>query len=210
MAYLLALSLAVLLAAVSGTPWRRPQYAQEYAAPTSKQNSKADAGIPVVGTTWGPLITHAGKMRTTADGLRHEYYYGQSDALADYILPAEIFSDKYEMHAYLQSKVDEDSIVVQLEPAVLEGKFVEVLTSKAISPAAIKLVCHSFNTSPAFCHDVVNSSHRAKLMYSMVKSTDDGNVFPVVFFSHEGCSDSDSCFWVTHVNEVVVLDKSVV
>ena len=214
MAYLLALSLAVLLTAVSGIPW--PEPGREYAQP----RAKVDSGLPVVGDTWGPLITHAGTMRTIATAnqvIKHLYRYenpqdadSQSDVLADEILPTEIFSDKYEMHGYLQSKVGEDSIVVQLEPAILEGKYVEVLTSKAISPAAIKLVCHSFNTSPAFCHDVVNSSHKAKLMYSMVKSTDSGNVFPVVFFSHEGCSADNSCFWVTHVNEVVVLDKSVV
>ena len=32
---------------------------------------------------------------------------------------------------------------------------------------------------------------------------------PIVFFSHQACDENDNCFWVTHINQLVVLDKSI-
>ena len=100
-----------------------------------------------------------------------------------------------------ESKVTDNTAVLKLDSPALERKYLEVLSSKVISPDSIKLICHSYMVDTPFCHRVTN---KAKLVYSTVRLTDDGTVFPVVFFSHKGCKEDSSCFWVTHINEVVI------
>ena len=88
----------------------------------------------------------------------------------------------------------------------MEGKYLEVLSSKKISQDSVKLICHGHKLKTPFCH----AAWPMDLLYSTVRCTDDGTVFPVVFFSHKGCKKDSSCFRITHVNEVVVLDKNIV
>ena len=168
---------------------------------------KASRGIPSVGDTWGPAIVHAATVNITENG--SFYVVSFNDHIKDFINPSEIFQSKRDTYSYLQSKVTSDSVIVKLDPAALEGKYLEVITSKVISPKAIKLVCHSYKVDPAFCHTMLHTAHKSKMMYSIVKDVEDGNVYPVVFFSHQGC-DKNKCIWFTHINEVVVLDKTVV
>ena len=181
------------------------------------------SGLPAVGDIWGPVITHAGVMKDTMYGLLHEYGYPcpstgpkgtrQEDVLVDYILPTEIFQNVQDMYKYIKSEVSNDFVVLQLDPAALEGKFLEVMSSKVIPLESVKMVCHSYKTKPAFCHDLADTSHKVRLMYSMVRDTDSGYLFPTLFASHQGCARENNqleCYWVTHVNEIVVLDKRVV
>ena len=161
--------------------------------------------IPDVGSEWGPVRTHVGLIRSK-DNLRF-YYLEEGDVIQHGISQSEIFENPMEMYEYMQSKVTDDTAVLKLDSPALEGKYLEVLSSKVISPDSIKLICHSYMVDTPFCHRVTN---KAKLVYSTVRLTDDGTVFPVVFFSHKGCKEDSSCFWVTHINEVIILDKNVV
>ena len=148
-------------------------------------------------------------MKNTSNGIEHVYgNYINGDVLVDYIVPAEIFKSREDMYKYLQSKMTDDCAMMQLDPPALTGKYLEVLSMKAISLDTVKLVCHSYKQNPAFCHNVTNTNHKTMLMYSMVKQVDDGNLFPVVFFNHQGCTN-EYCVWVTHVNEVLIIDKKI-
>ena len=164
------------------------------------------AGVPSVGEKWGPVITHVGTM--TWSGKHHRYRYGENDLLQDEILANEIFQTKEEMYEYLQSKVTSDYGVLKIDPPTLDGIYLEVLSAKAILPKDIKLACHSYKVNHPFCHRLMQTSHKNKLIYSMVRRSDDGTVFPVVFFSHQACGKK-SCFWITHISEVVVLNKNI-
>lgn len=107
----------------------------------------------------------------------------------------------------MQSKVTNSTAVLKLNPLALEGKYVEVLSSKEISPDSVKLICHTHKVDAPYCHHATDLD---KLQYSMVRLTDDGTVFPVIFFSHKMCKEDSSCYWDTHVNELVIIDKSIV
>lgn len=178
------LTLFVLVAAVYGSP-------------------VPHGGLPDVGSTWGPVRTHVGIVRSTGN---HSFVYLLEGGITHFAID-EVFENRMQMYEYVQSKVADDTAVVKLDSSALEGRYFEVLSSKKISPDSIKLICHSYKVNFPFCHRVTN---KAKLLYSTVRLTDDGTVFPVVFFSHQGCKEDLSCFWVTHVNEVVVLDKNIV
>ena len=94
-------------------------------------------GLPTVGQIWGPVITHAGKMQLTKDGLRHKYRYpiaGKKDVLADYILASEIFQNKTEMYRHIKSALQDDHVIIQTDPASLEGKYLEGTDHKQRSP----------------------------------------------------------------------------
>lgn len=179
--------------------------------------STNQGGLPVIGDRWGPVITHAREMKEAQNGLLHEYYYpteNKEDVLADYILATEIFRNVSNMHKHVKSFVTDDLVVVEHDPAALEGNYLEVLSSKPIPPSAVKMMCHSYKTTPAFYHNLADTNHKVKLMYSMVGDVINGYLFPTVFFSHHGCTcdenDKESCYWVTHVNEIVVIDKRIV
>ena len=160
-------------------------------------------GLPTVGSEWGPVRTHTGLIRFANNS--HYYILEEGDLLRQPIKQAEIFENRMKMYEYMQSKVSDDAVVLKLDSPALEGKYFEVLSSKKISPASIKLICHSYKVETPFCHN----GWPVELLYSTVRLTDDGTVFPVVFFSHKGCKKDSSCFWITHVNEFVVLDKNV-
>ncbi|XP_046841407.1 uncharacterized protein LOC124435494 [Xenia sp. Carnegie-2017] len=166
------------------------------------------------GKIWGPVITHAGKMTVTKDGLLHKYKYsskGRKDMLSDFILTSEIFQNITAMHKHMKAVLKEDDLLLSTDPEALEGKYLEILTIKQISFEKVKLVCHSYKQTPAFCHKLTNTHHATRLLYSMVRETESGYVFPCLFFSHQGCSDQPGdCFWVTHINEVAIVDKDVV
>ena len=123
----------------------------------------------------------------------------------------EEFQSKAEMNSYLQSKLTDDSVVINVDPVTLDGKYVEVLSSKAISSNAVKMVCHSYNTKPAMCHPLVKTDEapESRFLYSTVKKIDDGSAFPVLIASHKVCLGNE-CSWEVHTNEVVVLDKNVI
>ena len=186
----------------------------------SEQVSKNDVSdLPIVGEVWGPVVIHAGELKyvQNAKGMRHLYLYpsltGQQDTIADYIKPSEIFSNRKQMKKYIQSAITDDDVVVQLNPAALNGKYLEVISSKVIPSDSIKMMCHSYKSKLPFCHNMVATNHKYKLMYSMVRDVDNGNLFPTVFASHQGCArenDQLNCYWVSHVNEIVILDKRVI
>ena len=144
----------------------------------------------------------------TMDG-KHLYMYSDTDVIHHEIIDSEIFDDSAEMVEYMQSKMSDETVLLKVDPEEMEGKYVKVLSSKVISPDSIKLICHSYRVDTPFCHRVVGESERTKLIYSMVKNTDDGTVRPIVFFSHQACDENDNCFWVTHINQLIVLDKSI-
>ena len=199
-------SLAILFATVAALP------KQQYGTTVH-----ASGGLPVAGEVWGPVITHVGTMQDTQDGLMHKYSYGKAgrqDVLVDYILTSDIFDTAEEMYGHVNSVTEEGHVVVQANPAALEGKFLEILTTKVVPKESVKITCHSYMTKPAFCHRLgFGGAHRSKMMYSLVKEMESGKVFPTVFFGHEGCSEEnndDSCYWVSHINEVVILDKSLI
>ena len=202
------LLLTILVTAASGIPFKSAYVST---------NDPTGGGLPIVGDIWGPVITHAGVMIETDGGRKHRYLYssqGKEDIIADSILPTEIFQKKGDMYRHIKSMLTDDFVVVQIDPAALEGKFLEVLSSKVIPADAVKIVCHSFKTTPAFCHNLENTNHEFKLIYSMVRDTDNGKVFPTVFASHQGCARDNNrqlkCYWVSHVNEIIVLDKRVI
>ena len=62
--------------------------------------------------------------------------------------------------------------------------------------------CHNF---PHCCVFLVHGQGTHE--HTLIKDVENGVVFPVVFFSHQGC-DINNCFWITHINEFVVLDKT--
>ena len=197
------LSLTIFITAASGIPDN-----------SAHVSTNDPSGLPVMGDIWGAAITHVGEMKYTQIRYQHRYYYpsqGKEDVLVDYVLASVIFWNKRDMYRHIKSVVTDDSVVIQLDPAALEGKYLEVLSSKVISADAIKMTCHSYKTMPAFCHNLADTNHKFKLMYSMVRDIDNGNLFSTVFVSHQGCTrDNDQlkCYWVTHVNEIIVLDKS--
>ena len=125
--------------------------------------------------------------------------------------PAEEFQSKAEMNSYLQSHLTDDSVVINADPVTQDGKYVEVLSSKAISSNAVKMVCHYYETKPAMCHSLVKTDEapETKFLYSTVKKIDDGSAFPVLIASHKVCLGNE-CSWEAHTNEVVVLDKNVI
>ena len=184
MGHLLALSslLVLVVAGVYGTP---------------------HGGLPSVGSVWGPVRTHVGIVRSTG---HNSFAYLLEGAVTHFAID-DAFTSRVEMYEHIQSKVADDTVVIKVVSPALEGKYLEVLSSKKISPDSIKLICHSYRVNFPFCHRLTNES---RLLYSTVRRTDDGTVFPVVFFSHKGCKKDSSCFWVTHINEVVLLDKNIV
>ena len=187
---------------------------------TSSPPPNVRQGLPVVGEIWGPVITHAGVMKTVkgANQLLHTYGYprlGKRDMLADYILPSEIFSTRSEMDEHIKNKVEDTYVILQSDPEALEDKYLEVLTMKSVPFDKVKIICHSYKTNPAFCHEVggATSNHPTKIIYSMVRETTSGKAFPCLFFSHKGCSEKDnesSCYWVTHINEIVMIEKDLI
>ena len=205
---LAVLFLGIVITAVAASP------------SNSKQVSRNDiSDLPIVGEVWGPVVIHAGELKyvENAKTLRHLYIYpsrtGEQDTIADYIKPSEIFSNKKNMEEYIRSAITNDDVVVQLDPAALDGKYLEVVSSKVIPSDSVKMFCHSYKSKLPFCHSLAATNHKYKLMYSMVRDVDDGNLFPTVFASHQGCARKNgqlNCYWVSHVNEIVVLDKRVV
>ena len=178
----------------------------------SKQVSKNDASdLPVVGEVWGPAIIHVGELKYVQNSKTlQKSRTGQQDKTADYIKikPSEIFLNKKNMEKYIQSVVTNDDVVVQLDPVALDGKYLEVVSSKVIPSDSVKMMCHYYETKLPFCH----RSAATKLMYSMVRD-DSGNLIPTVFSSHQGCARENgqfNCHWVSHISEIVVLDKRVV
>ena len=205
------ISLVVLVTVVTGR-------VQSYEAPVH-----ASGGLPVAGEVWGPVITHAGTMRDTVDGLLHQYGYDireevngkKKDVLIDCILGSDIFQTKEQMYEHIQTITEDDHVVLQSDPEALEGKYLEVLTTKVVPFDKVQITCHSYMTKPAFCHrlGVAANNHKAKVMFSMVKETSTGKTFPCLFFSHQGCTEENnkaSCYWVSHINEVVIMDKSLI
>lgn len=192
--------------------------AEETSFSSVQASTDETRGLPVVGDVWGPVITHAGRMKfDTQHRYRHRYYYpsstGKQDILVDYILPSDIFWNKKDMYGHIKAAVTGEDVVVELDPAALEGKYLEIVSSKVIPANAVKMVCHSYKTKPFFCHKLAATQHKFKLMYSMVRDVDNGILFPAVFASHQGCAgekDQPECYWVTHVNEILILDKRVV
>ena len=185
---LVSLSLVLAVAGVYGTP-------------------VPHGGLPSVGSVWGPVHIHDGFMRTT-DG-QILYIYSKTDVIQHNISDFEFFDDSSEMDEYMRSKISDDTALLKVDPEEMEEKYVEVLSSKVISPDSIKLICHSYQVDTPFCHRVAGESEKTKVIYSMVRNTDDGTVRPVIFLSHQACDKDDNCFWVTHINQLVVLDKSV-
>ena len=185
---LVSLSLVLVVAGVYGTP-------------------VPHGGVPSVGSEWGPVRIHVGYLRTI-DG-QHLYIYSNTDVIHHDISDSQIFDDSSKMEEYMRSKISDDTVLLKVDPEEMEEKYVEVLSSKVISPDSIKLVCHSYQVDTPFCHRVAGESEKTKVIYSMVRNTDDGTVRPVIFFSHQACDKNDNCFWVTHINQLVVLDKSV-
>ena len=162
----------------------------------------------------------AGNKAAAHDDGKIQYYWGKAGnkaaaqkSVTNYvdILPNEVFSSKSSMEKYMVSKLTDDTSIIKIDPAALTGKYVKVLSSKPASRDSVKLVCHSYHMKSAFCHSLGNLEDNmvVKLMYSIVQNAEDGSVFPVLFFSHYSCDEDESCKWMTHVNEAVLVDRKV-
>ena len=158
-------------------------------------------GLPTVGTVFGPAMT--------AMSYVWKAKINPHTTLED-LVTTNKFSDTVEgMITRMQDSVTDKTVVIKIDPNKVNGKYLEVLQSKAIAPDAIKMVCHYPGELPAVCHKVESSGrYIVKLTYSMVRLLDDSTVFPVVFISHKVCPDK--CYWITHPAEIAVVDKSII
>ena len=121
--------------------------------------------------------------------------------------PDEIFNDVKEMETYVRNSLTDDTVVVKIGSNKLEGRYLEVLWSKAIAPRALKMICHYPSKKPFFCH----TPGQIKQTYSMVRLVGDHNtVFPIVFLSHKACPTGSPCYWVSHPAELAVVNKSII
>ena len=173
-----------------------------YAAP--QQHPSFPKGLPIVGERFGPIMT------ATAAQYPWALKIDADTQIKDLVSDDQLFDKVQEMEAYMQSRVSNEMAVIKTDPYRLNGKYLEVLKSKAIAPNDLKLICHYPGTMPALCQDIAKTDHIVKLTYSMVKLQGDNTVFPVVFISHKACPNESSCFWMSHPAEIAVVDKSII
>lgn len=125
-----------------------------------------------------------------------------------------IFDGRDKMLSYIQGKMSNDDVMVGIDPEKmqeLEGTYVEVLTSRPLSCDSIKMNCHSFGLKQAYCHS--ECSERSSSAYSLVREAKTGNVLPAVFSGHYVCEqegEGRGCFWLIHMDELVVLPKRLI
>ena len=123
------------------------------------------------------------------------------------------FKSTDEMVSYVQSKMSNDDLMVRIDPEKmqeLDGTYVEVLSSQPLSCDSVKMSCHSKSLKLRdFCH--LACSRHSSYAYSMVREAKNGNVFPAVFSRHSICKQEGGkkrdCFWLTHMDELVVFPK---
>ncbi len=136
--------------------------------------------------------------------------------VVDTIVVAGTFKNPDDMHAYVQSQVTDDDAVIQVKPEKLQqlqGKYLEVLTLRPITHDEIKMVCHSYRSMPVLCHKPTNP--RLSYAYSMVRDVETGETFPTAFSTHQAWHSMDDVgadppnTSLSHINELVVLDKKV-
>ena len=179
-----------------------------YAAPKLHQNLQSYPKLlPTVGEIFGPVVTaisvsDTGRLRK--DGTVFLWHADADNHLEEF------FKTVKEMETYIKNSLTNETVVIKIDPYALNGKYLEVLWSKAITPNALKMICHYPSNNPPFCHLKLNSGHNMKQTYSMARLLDDNTVFPVVFFSHKVCTTGSSCYWVSHPTEIAVVDKSII
>ena len=185
-----------------------------YAAPKLHQNLQSYPKVlPTVGEIFGPVVTatsvsDTGRLRK--DGNVFRWCVDADDHLEDLVLADQVFETVKEMETYMKNSLTNETVVIKIDPYALNGKYLEVLWSKAITPNALKMICHYPGNNPPFCHLILNSGHIIKQTYSMVRLLDENTVFPVVFLSHMACTTGSSCYWVSHPTEIAVVDKSII
>ena len=121
------------------------------------------------------------------------------------------FKSTDEMVSYVRSKMSNDDLMVRIDPEKmqeLDGTYVEVLSSQPLSCDSVKMSCHSKSLKLSdFCHPTC--SRHSSYAYSMVREAKNGNMFPAVFSRHYVCKPEEGlgCFWLTHMDELVVFPK---
>ena len=123
------------------------------------------------------------------------------------------FKSTDEMLAHVQSKTSNDDVMVRIDPEKmqeLDETYVEVLSSQPLSCASVKLSCHSKSLKGSdFCH--LACIQHSSYAYIMVREAKNGNVFPAVFSRHYACKQEGGkkrdCFWLTHMDELVIFPK---
>ena len=175
----------------------------------------ADFSAPSVGDTIGPIVKQLGELLTDELHLYHDT--GHGDQMINEIQLAGKFRNRDDMLAYVKSQMDDDLVIVQVKPEKLQklqGKQLEVLTSKPLPGDATKMLCHSYLSKPALCHLVTPGNIYS---LSLVRDVETGDVFPTVFSSHRGwhsvedlMADKDRNVIVSHINELAVIKKEFV
>ena len=168
--------------------------------------------LPTVGEIYGQAATvNAPDHWSVKDNV----LYITVDPTTEITMPItpgdQFFTEVKEMKSYIRNSLRDKLAVIEIDPYGLNGKYLEVLRSKAVPSNASKLICHypSHNTPP-FCKNLKVSNLGLKMTYSMVRLLDDNTVFPIMFISHKACLKDKPCFWFSHPTEIVVVDKSII
>ena len=169
--------------------------------------------LPTVGEIYGPAVTVNAPDHWS---MKDNVLYITVDPTTEITMPItpgdQFFTEVKEMKSYVRNSLTDELAVIEIDPYELNGKYLEVLWSKAVPSHASKLICHyPSNTTHPFCKNLKVSNLGLKLTYSMVRLVGDHNtVFPIVFVSHKGCIKDMPCFWFSHPTEIAVLDKSII
>ena len=178
-----------------------------YAAP--KHSLRLPRVLPMVGDVFGPVVTANSpedpeRLKLHENQLTWFLDIDNGDHLSGKVLKD--FKTVQEMESYIRNGMNNETVVIKIDPNRLYGKYLEVLWSKAITNNALKMICHYPGKNPSFCH----LPGQIKQTYSMVRLLDDNTVFPAVFLSHKACPTGLQCYWVSHPIAVAVVDKSII
>lgn len=164
--------------------------------------------IPSAGEVFGPIEKrNPGFLKKVGN----EYHWGvtSDDVIFDIISSDMVFHVEDDMFKFAEKRFDKDSAVVQIDPYELAGKHIEILTVKPVTVHDLRVTCHASYPGQYFCHDFSRNGHINKFAYAVVKRMDNQRVFPAMFYSHKACN-KETCFWVTHLSDITLLNKSII
>ena len=164
--------------------------------------------IPSAGQVFGPIEKrNPGILKKVGDEFR--WCVTPDDLLVDIITSEMVFSTRKDMFDYADKHLTNKTAIIQMVPSELIGRSIEILTIKPITVQELQLVCHASYPGQFFCHDFSHNGHVNRFAYAIVKKMDNQRVLPVVFFSHKACNE-ETCYWVTHLSEIVVVNKKLI
>lgn len=181
-----------------------PAFAEKHSSPLS------------VGDTWGPIDSK--HFELLDDNVHIQYRDSEKKVvMVNWIQGAKRFQSKDDMLAYIESRLNDDSAIIQVQPEKIEqlqGKNLEVLSVKPLKSGDVQMICHSHLADPALCHDVDDND--PYYIYTVVRDYETGDTFPVVVSKHEGglllkdlAAGNLNAAAVMHLDEIAVIDKKV-